>query len=63
LPDPDRSDEVRQVGAIRFRVGHADGIHLRSLIGTDVDLVMAGALKNRYVAAQVKRDRQVLYVA
>jgi predicted nucleotidyltransferase len=36
---------------------------LRSLIGTDVDLVMASALKNRYVAAQVNRDRQLLYAA
>ncbi len=36
---------------------------LRSLLGTDVDLVMADALKNRYIAADVKRTREVLYVA
>lgn len=36
---------------------------LRTLLGTDVDLVMSDALKNRYIAADVERTKQVLYAA
>jgi len=36
---------------------------LRSVIGTDIDLVMADALKNRYIAAEIERSKQVLYAA
>lgn len=36
---------------------------LRSLLGADVDLVMRDALKNRYIAAEVERTKQVLYAA
>ena len=31
--------------------------------GTDVDLVMVGAVKNRYVAREIERTKQVLYGA
>ena len=36
---------------------------LRSLLDADVDLVMSDALKNRYIAAEVERTKQVLYAA
>jgi predicted nucleotidyltransferase len=36
---------------------------LRSLLGVEVDLVMAGAVKNPYIARDIERNRQVLYVA
>ncbi|MDA3936707.1 MAG: nucleotidyltransferase domain-containing protein [Actinomycetota bacterium] len=36
---------------------------LRSLLGTDVDLVMSDAIKNRYIRAEVERTKQALYAA
>jgi len=36
---------------------------LRTLLGTDVDLVMSDAIKNRYIRAEVERTKQVLYAA
>jgi uncharacterized protein len=36
---------------------------LRSLLGVEVDLVMAGAVKNIYIARDIERTRQVLYAA
>ena len=36
---------------------------LRAILGTDVDLVMVGALKNRYIREDVHRTKQVLYAA
>lgn len=36
---------------------------LRSLLGMDVDLVMAGAVKNRYIARDIERTKQMLYAA
>lgn len=36
---------------------------LRAVLGAKVDLVMAAALRNPYIAAEVKRTRQVLYAA
>lgn len=36
---------------------------LQSLLGVEVDLVMAGAVKNRYIAEEIERTRQVLYAA
>ncbi len=36
---------------------------LRVLLGLPVDLVMVGALKNRYVRAEVERTKRVLYAA
>ena len=36
---------------------------LEELLGTKVDLVMVGALKNRYVAEDVESTKQVLYAA
>jgi predicted nucleotidyltransferase len=36
---------------------------LRSLLGVDVDLVMAGAVKNRYIARDIERTKRVLYGA
>ena len=36
---------------------------LRSLLGVDIDLVMVGAVKNRYIAANIERTKQALYAA
>jgi len=36
---------------------------LRALLGTDVDLVMADAVKNRYIAREIENTRQLLYAA
>jgi predicted nucleotidyltransferase len=36
---------------------------LRSILGSPIDLVMADALKNRYIAANVQRTKQALYAA
>lgn len=36
---------------------------LREVLGTEVDLVMIGAVKNRYVAAEIERTKQMLYAA
>jgi len=36
---------------------------LRALLGSEVDLVMAGAVKNRYLAQEIERTRQLLYAA
>lgn len=36
---------------------------LREILGTKVDLVMAGAVKNRYVAADISRTKRALYAA
>jgi hypothetical protein len=34
-----------------------------ALLGTDVDLVMVGAVKNRYIARDIERTKQVLFAA
>lgn len=36
---------------------------LRALLDVDVDLVMAGAVKNRYIARNIERSKRVLYAA
>ena len=36
---------------------------LRELLGTEVDLVMAGAVKDRYIAQDIERTRRLLYAA
>ena len=36
---------------------------LRTILGTEVDLVMVGALKNRYIREDVNRTKQQLYAA
>jgi predicted nucleotidyltransferase len=36
---------------------------LRELLGTQVDLVMAGAVKNRYIARDIELTKQMLYAA
>jgi hypothetical protein len=36
---------------------------LRSLLGVEVDLVVAGAVKNRFIAADIERTKQVFYAA
>jgi predicted nucleotidyltransferase len=36
---------------------------LRGILGTKVDLVMVGAVKNRYIARDIERTKQVLYAA
>ena len=36
---------------------------LRELLGERVDLVVAGAVKNRYIARDIERTKQLLYAA
>ncbi len=36
---------------------------LRALLNVKVDLVMAGAVKNPYIARDIERTKQVLYAA
>jgi predicted nucleotidyltransferase len=36
---------------------------LRALLGVEVDLVMTGAIKNRYIVREIERTKQVLYAA
>jgi predicted nucleotidyltransferase len=36
---------------------------LSRILGTDVDLVMVGAVKNRYVAREIEQTKQQLYAA
>ncbi len=36
---------------------------LEAVLGTKVDLVMAGAVKNRYISAEIHRTKQMLYAA
>ncbi len=36
---------------------------LRAILGADVDLVMVGALKNRYVREDVDRTKRLVYAA
>jgi hypothetical protein len=35
----------------------------RGILGTEVDLVMVDAVKNRYLAADIERTKQALYAA
>jgi predicted nucleotidyltransferase len=36
---------------------------LRRLLGREIDLVMIGAVKNRYIAQDIQRTKQLLYAA
>jgi predicted nucleotidyltransferase len=36
---------------------------LRALLGPKIDLVMAGAVKNPYIASDIERTRRLLYAA
>jgi predicted nucleotidyltransferase len=36
---------------------------LRALLGSEIDLVMAGAVKNPYIARDIDRTKQMLYAA
>ncbi len=36
---------------------------LRAALGLEVDLVMAGAVKNRYIARDIELTKQMLYAA
>lgn len=36
---------------------------LRNILGKQVDLVVAGAVKNHYIARDIKRTKQLLYAA
>ncbi len=36
---------------------------LHDLLGVDVDLVMTGAVKNRYIARDIESTKQLLYAA
>jgi predicted nucleotidyltransferase len=35
----------------------------RGILGSEVDLVMVDAVKNRYIAADIERTKQALYAA
>lgn len=36
---------------------------LRAVLGVEVDLVMADAVRNRFVAADIERTKKLLYAA
>jgi hypothetical protein len=36
---------------------------IRSLLGLEIDLVVAGAVKNRFIAADIERTKQEFYAA
>jgi predicted nucleotidyltransferase len=36
---------------------------LRALLGLEVDLIIAGAVKNPYIARDIERTRRILYAA
>jgi len=36
---------------------------LHDLLGVEVDLVMTGAVKNRFIAREIERTRQLVYAA
>jgi len=36
---------------------------LRELLGGDIDLIMADAVTNRYIAREIERTKQLLYAA
>jgi len=36
---------------------------LRTLLNREIDLVMADAIKNRYVSREIERTKQLLYAA
>jgi predicted nucleotidyltransferase len=36
---------------------------LHELLGSEVDLVMAGAVKNRYIAREIEASKRTLYAA
>ena len=49
-----------------FRAGESDIDlldELRALFRVEVDLVMTGAVKNRYLAREIERTKQPLYAA
>ena len=54
------SDRCRPSGSPAY-FGLLD--ELRAILGSDVDLVMVGALKNRYIREDVNRTKRVLYAA
>ena len=37
--------------------------YLRAILGEQVDLVVAGAVKNRYIARDIERTKELLYAA
>ena len=36
---------------------------LRGILGRKIDLVMSGAVKNRYIVRDIEKTRQMLYAA
>jgi predicted nucleotidyltransferase len=36
---------------------------LRGILGAEIDLVMVGAVKNRYIAREIERTKRLLYAA
>jgi uncharacterized protein len=49
--------------AERFEAYFALGETLEQILGVEVDLVTTGAIRNRYVAAEIDRTKQQLYAA
>lgn len=66
-PDESDLDLLVEFGAMEpyARVDAYFGMleELRALLGLEVDLVMAGAVKNPYIARDIERTRRMLYAA
>ena len=67
MPDKSDLDFLVEFGSMEpyARVNAYFGLleELRAMLGSKLDLVMTGAVKNPYVAKDVKRTRRVLYAA
>lgn len=50
-------------GYARAQAYFAMADELESLLGTRVDLVVSGAVRNRFIAENIERTKQVLYAA
>ena len=59
----DKREAIAELCA-RHGVARLDafGSALRALLGTDVDLLMAAAVRNRYVAREIERTKLLLSV-
>lgn len=66
-PDESDLDLLVEFGAMEpyARVDAYFGMleELRALLGLEVDLVMAGAVRNPYIARDIERTRRMLYAA
>jgi predicted nucleotidyltransferase len=53
-----RMDSYKRVEAYFGLLGE-----LRTLLESDIDLVMVGAVKNRYIALDIERTKRLIYAA